>query len=99
MKLSTEIVHLTSRYTKQCPILGIAVDDIVITPKPAARDLGVILDSHQGKKLSFHSTCPLDEYFSDFGRPNVKCTRPKYVMIKDRLTKTYKFATSFSFNR
>ena len=53
----------------------------------------------QGKKLSFHSTCPLDEYFSDFGRPNVKCTRPKYVMIKDRLTKTYKFATSFSFNR
>ena len=53
----TEIVHLTSRYTKQCPILGIAVDDIVITPKPAARDLGVILDSHLQLTKHINNIC------------------------------------------
>ena len=31
----------------------------------------------QGKKLFFHFTRPLDEYFPDFGCPNIKSTRPK----------------------
>ena len=33
--------------------------------------------SIQGKKLFFHFTRPLDEYFPDFGCPNIKSTRPK----------------------
>ena len=31
----------------------------------------------QGTKFFFHFTCPLDEYFPDFGCPNIKATRPK----------------------
>ena len=31
----------------------------------------------QGKNLFFHFTRPLDEYFPDFGCPNIKSTRPK----------------------
>ena len=36
-----------------------------------------MFEAPQGKKLFFHFTRPLDEYFPDFGCPNIKSTRPK----------------------
>ncbi|KAK3754550.1 hypothetical protein QZH41_005583 [Actinostola sp. cb2023] len=43
----TEVVHFTSRHSKyQEQILGIDANDVTIVPKPAARNLGVIVDSH-----------------------------------------------------
>ena len=42
-----------------------------------AKPISTIHPLYQGKKLFFHFTRPLDEYFPDFGFPNIKSTRPK----------------------
>ena len=65
----TEVIHLTSRFNKHREeILGIDINDVTIAPKSAARDLGVIIDSHL--RMTEHMNVCKYAYFAlrNFGK-------------------------------
>ena len=52
----TDIVHFTSRFGQHAPI-SVNVNGSIILPKPEARDLGVILDSHLRLDTHVNNVC------------------------------------------
>ena len=52
----TDIVHFTSRFGKHAPI-SVNVNGSTILPKPEARDLGVVLDSHLHLDTHVNNVC------------------------------------------
>ena len=54
----TEVIHLSSRYTRDCEhITGINIGGVKVSLKLAARDLGVTIDSHLKLTNHVNNTC------------------------------------------
>ncbi|XP_068704235.1 uncharacterized protein [Montipora foliosa] len=54
----TEIIHIYSNFTKNCPTCpDINIGNVTITPKTEARDLGVIIDKHMFFTSQINNVC------------------------------------------
>ena len=58
----TKIAHFMSQFKQYDSILGIFINDVIIPPVPAVRDLGTILDSHLKLNAHVNNICKTAHY-------------------------------------